>query len=271
MNNKQILSIKDKQEASLEILLHFHDFCLKHNITYFLAYGTLIGAVRHKGFIPWDDDIDVHMPRPDYERFLQYFNDPKGTFRLFTCFNDKKYVLPYAKVQNMKTARVLQNGKVVEEGIGIDLFPLDAVPADLDYAERTFKNQNDKFMKIVQRYDRLRYIKPSTLKDLAKMIVGKLIYTSGYLQRVGQSISLDMYGCDYNSCKRVAAVVGIHSGIFRVFEKEWFEPIDMEFEGRQLKGPKGYDNILNMIYGDYMTVPPEDKRISTHQEVFIWR
>ena len=271
MSNLKTLTLKEKQDASLEVLLYLHKFCEEHSITYYLAYGTLIGAVRHHGFIPWDDDVDVLVPRPDYELLLNIFCDPTGTFKLFSCTKDRDYVLPYAKIQNLKTARLTPNGMIVNQGIGIDLFPLDALPDDLEAAKRTFKEKNDKFVHIVHRFEMFRYMKPSSIKDYLKIFIGKISFATGYLRKVGQEAGADMFGCDYRNSKKVSSVVGIHSGIFRVFEKKWFDKMYMTFEGHELVVPAGYNEILKLIYRDYTQLPPESERESTHTDSFVWR
>ena len=133
--DKKVLSLEEKKKASLDTLLFFHDYCEKNGLRYTLAYGTLIGAVRHKGFIPWDDDIDIQMPRPDYEKLLSGFVDT-DEFKVISCENDKIYMFPYAKVLNRKTARLDGDGNQDSIGLGIDLFPLDGVPDDQIKAEK---------------------------------------------------------------------------------------------------------------------------------------
>ena len=269
--NTEYMTVQDKQKASLDILDYFHSFCMDNGITYYLAYGTLIGAVRHKGFIPWDDDVDVHLPRPDYERLLKLFYDPSGKYKLCTCRNTDEYMLPYAKIQNMDTARCLASGELDEQGIGIDLFPLDGVPDDLNKAEKIFHKENNKFIRIVQRADHYRLIKPHSVVDAAKKIYGQFFYKTGILKKTGQKISSSPYDLDYDECLYVASAIGMHSGKFRPFRKELFNVINVDFEGRSFLAPGGYDEILTIIYGDYMKLPPEDQRVTTHSDFFVWK
>ena len=267
----KIMSTEDKQQASLSALLYLDRFCRENNLRYYLAYGTLIGAVRHKGFIPWDDDVDIHIPRPDYEKLLTRFEDPTGNFKLISCFNDKEYNIPYAKIQNMNTARVLNKGKLDHQGIGIDLFPLDGLPEDLQYAEKAFSRANEKWLKVANRLERFRVIWPHSVLDYCKMLTGKTAFAVGYISKAVQKFSKGMFDCEYEDSDKVATVVGIYSNRLTVFDRDWFEPCELEFEGYKLVCPKNYHEILTASYGDYMKLPPEGERISTHTDRFAWK
>ena len=271
MIENHVLTISEKQSASLDTLICFDKYCTDHQLTYFLTYGTLLGAVRHHGFIPWDDDVDVFVPRDDYEKLIREFSDPTGHFKLFSCFNDPIYVRPYAKLENMQTARLMPDGTVSDDGIGIDLFPLDGLPEDLEKAREIFKKQNDKYKDIINRCDIYRFLKPKSAADFFKRSVGRILFAVGYLKRTGRAISVNPYGTRYDDCKKLASVVGLDSGKFRVYEREWFLPMQMDFEKHQFTVPSGYDQVLKLIYGDYMQLPPEDQRVPKHSDRFIWR
>ena len=126
------LTLQEIQAQSLEILQTVHDFCLAHDIRYSLAYGTLIGAIRHKGFIPWDDDIDIIMPRPDYDRFCRTFRAP-GLGLLWE--EDKNYYLSFCRVFDTEKTwcrSLLPVGKDYKGGVWIDVFPADGVSDNFD-------------------------------------------------------------------------------------------------------------------------------------------
>ena len=266
----EFMTIREKQKASLDALLFLDDFCKKNNLRYYLAYGTLIGGIRHKGFIPWDDDVDVHIPRPDYERLLSEFSDFSGHFNIVSCHTDPEYILPYAKIQNMNTARVVWGDKLDHQGIGIDLFPLDGIPDDLASAESAFLKQNNKWLKVTNRLERFRAIKPAGILDCLKSLSGRVAFSTGYLSNSIKKLSKSPFAISYDDADKVGTLVGIHSGKFRPFDKTWFEPCRISFEGYELAAPKGYHEILTMIYGDYMQLPPEEKRITTHTDKFVW-
>ena len=266
----EFLTIQDKQKICLDALLCLDEYCRKHELRYYLNFGTLIGAIRHHGFIPWDDDVDVYIPRPDYETILQQFEDSTGCFKLVSCFNEPEYFLPWAKIQSIQTARLLKDSVVDQLGIGIDLFPLDGFPDDLREAERIFRNTNRHWLKITNRLERFRVLEPNTVLDKAKSIAGQIAFKTGFLKRSIQKLSQNPFDINYDSSKTVGSAVGLHSNMFRAYKKEWFETCYVEFEGHKLAAPKGYHEILTMIYGDYMQLPPEEKRVTTHTDKFIW-
>ena len=267
----KVLTLADKQRESLDTLKNLRAFCEKENITYFLAYGTLLGAVRHKGFIPWDDDVDVMIPRPDYERLLSAYRDETERFRLISCFTDNNYNLPYAKLDNLQTARLKKDGAPDSRGIGIDLFPLDGIPGDIRAAEKMFKRQNHKFLNLINRFSTYSLMPADSTANMIRLLAGKAVLFTGFVNKTARQIGRKMYTEDYDDCPVVACVTGIHSGRFIPFDREWFNSKKMEFEGELFNCPCGYDEVLKKIYGDYMVIPPEADRRSTHTEVFVWR
>ena len=267
---KRILTLDEKKEASLDTLLFFHDYCEKNGLRYTLAYGTLIGAVRHKGFIPWDDDIDIQIPRPDYERLLSEFVDTED-YRLISCENDEVYMFPYAKLLNERTVGLDGNGNPVSTGLGIDLFPLDGVPEDRDKAERLFKHNNDLFLQVISRFSYYLTLPSKGFINKGKRFAGWLLLRTGILKKIALRCSSCPYDTDYDDSDIVSTIVGCYSRVFRVFRKEWFNRITAPFEGNTVYIPEGYDNLLRLIYGDYLQLPPESERVSTHEAEFIWR
>lgn len=155
LSEEKMIKTDDLKRLQLDILKHVDSFCKKTDIQYSLAFGTLLGAVRHNGFIPWDDDIDICMPRPSYERFVREFNDPSGIYECLTYEKDSNYLWPFAKVSDQRTV-VVEQARYVDKyknlGVNIDVFPVDATTTN-----------NEKQLKLQHRLRMMRYYKMSHL------------------------------------------------------------------------------------------------------------
>lgn len=158
------------------------------------------------------------------------------------------------------------------QGIGIDLFPLDGIPDDLESAAKVFSRQNKYWLSITNRLERFREIdQPHSLLDHIKLFSGRVAFSVGYLSRSIKTLSRSPFGIGYDEANKVGTLVGIHSGKFRPFEKAWFDDCQLVFSGHLLSAPSGYHEILSLIYGEYMRLPPEEERLSTHTDNFIWK
>ena len=138
---KQITDINQLRGIQIGILDDVHRFCEAHGLTYFLSSGTLIGAVRHKGYIPWDDDIDIYMPRNDYEQFLQTYCDETGHYRVINPQTEPHYYYTFAKVVDLHTLMVEKETEGYQIGVYMDIFPVDYVSDDPKERELVFKKK----------------------------------------------------------------------------------------------------------------------------------
>lgn len=267
MANKKI-SREESKRIMIRILNDVVRFCDERGITYFLAYGTLLGAVRHKGFIPWDDDIDIMMPRPDYERFIVKYNE-SGTYSICNPF-DKDSVFVWSKVYDRNTLKIeatVDYSLVNPIGVDIDVFPLDGQPDDEHYEE--FVKDTEYRLGIFNRLETCYHHLPkiyhvkSILRCLAHRIIGKKHYIKQYIQ------SAKKYGFDDSTR------VGYMNPYFPYkdrYHKEIFEKKEkIEFEGNEYWAPAGYDEYLKCMYGDYMQLPPLEKRRTHHSNNIFWK
>ena len=271
-NNLKKMNTEEIKKCELNLLSAFAQFCDKNNLKYYLTYGTLLGAVRHKGFIPWDDDIDVMMPRPDYDKFIELtgfskINDSYETRLYKNCSHPNIY--PYAKLIDNSTI-VYEKGKAKKNvsGIWIDIFPLDGYP-DWEAADSiTALNAKDLFNK----YRKLRnmqdlcttnplYVNQNIIKKIIKFSLLPFIRLQS-VKKLCKKIEDNAQKYNYEKCDAVADLIWGDRWDIRIKKSE-LEPAElMYFEGLQFKVPHGWDSFLKLLYGNYMQLPPEDQRIT---------
>lgn len=263
------ISLEEKKILQLDILSAVDLFCRENDIHYSIACGTLLGAVRHRGYIPWDDDVDIYMLRDDYERFESLF--PKvynRVYQLLSPQRNSEWHLPYGKIADNRTIIFNPYVNTIPYGVNIDVFVIDDVPDD----ERLWLKFRKKQKKLIQR--NLHHIyKTKSAKVfrfkldvlLAKLICGKS------QQRVIEHINRYITQFNhkgYNHC--FECVQGLH--VKRPFEKDLFdELIEWPFEERKYMGFKDADSYLKNTFGDYMKLPPKEKQVSHHVEIGYWK
>ncbi len=259
---RQQMTLQDIKDISLDLMKEFHNFCRKHDIHYSLAYGSLIGAIRHNGFIPWDDDIDVFMPRPDYEKFIKLSSDKPIKENLITAFYDKtkiKINYPYVKILNTDTV-VYEKTKSKKEKINIwlDIFPIDGLSEDEDYNKKLYKyNYFRKDLLAIATAD-LNQSK-SLFKKILKSFLIPLLHIYG-VKRICRQIDVKSKKIDFNTSKFVG-VCAWGYGIKEIMIREDLRCASHVFENYNFNIPQNYDSYLSNLYGEYMKLPPEEKRI----------
>lgn len=269
---KSKVSFREAQVGAYKILIQIDKMCREYHLTYYLMYGSLIGAVRNKGIIPWDDDIDVMMPRPDYDRFIALCKEKSediAPFKLFEHSIVKDYPHPIARMSDQRYKIEFDNEKDYGIGLFVDIYPLDGVGNDKRQAtkhiRRSYKNASLCFLTSRKKFgvDNTK----TKLRLMAKIPAYMWANIMGNEHYIAKADKL----CRKYSYADSRYVSGIAQP-FResgnenknVYEKEWFEPIEMEFEDGKFSVPKGYDEILTMGYGDYMTPLPENQRQTNH-------
>lgn len=260
MDNLRELQIKE-----LEILKEFIEICNKLKLKYFLDAGTLLGCIRHGGFIPWDDDIDVSMPREDYEIFLEKGQEmlPKKYF-IQTNTTDKEYTMNFAKVRDSETTFIESTAKnlKINHGVFIDIFPYDK------YDSR--KKVRNYINRLLYNLYEMKTLKFYNLNSKAKNIVAKII--GGRISVCKLVTKKDKIALKYNNDDSINSLKCYCYGTaFNIIvDKEIFSNGEIKkFEDIEVIVPKEYDKYLKIIYGNYMELPPEEEREPHHYNEII--
>ena len=249
--------LKKLQQIELQIFKLFISICEKEQLGYFLIGGTLIGAVRHKGFIPWDDDIDIGMPRKDYEKFISIASKYlSNRYFLQTMESDKDYPYPFAKIRDKNTIykEDFLSNLPNNHGIWIDIFPLDYCKPNnwIHYAYYRLLNK-----RILSRFQTIYHLRDYFWKYALKIIFPSFKHAINSRHKI-----MTRYQTDTGY---IANLTGRY-GHREMVPSAWFKkPVWLEFEGIQVSVPTEYHKYLTNIYGDYMKLPPMEKRISLHQ------
>lgn len=256
------------QQKLLSMLSWFHDFCVENNIVYYAAGGTVLGAARHNGFIPWDDDIDVVVPREDYNRLIKLLQNRKiEHFFLESPYDgNPDFLYSYAKLYDTSTTLVEKTKYYCKRGIYIDVFPLDDLDDDFEKAITKLRRVDSKNMLLMVRTCAIRKER-SWYKNLSIIFAG--LIPKWVIDNKELSIKLD----------KMAQVIGKKNSIYvanlmgtyrekEIVKREWFgTPTLHQFENIQIYVPEKYEEYLESIYGKWNVLPPEDKRKTNHDFV----
>lgn len=257
------ITIDELKQIQLDIMQAVHDYCLQQGLHYSLAYGTLIGAVRHKGFIPWDDDIDIMMPRTDYDRLVKGFSHPY--YKLYDYSSDPEYVHPYAKVADTRTL-LAENTNAKDLGINIDVFPVENM---FDTPEQCTAFLSE--IRQIKKRFRMKMLRPSKKNVWWKRIAIRLskLLVLGQTMRGITQLQVNRVATLTNNQSRYVAIVNCNDcsdNYLRSFwPREWFDSyITVPFEDRQFQIIENFDPHLRQLFGEYMTPPPASQRTSPH-------
>lgn len=257
------ISIEEYKEIVVQVLEKIDLICRENNLKYALAYGTLLGAIRHNGFIPWDDDADIVMFREDYVKLRELINSGDYGIRFIDTTTDYNTIYPFGKVCDTRTHLKEKNFRQIDNyGAFVDVFPLDYLPDDEETRKRYCKKHR-KSMIMITHSARTGYEKSkSTITNIKRFVAfytGRLLNASKMIAKMDHEF--------INNDKEPTSYVGIpwEWGGY-AFEKKYFEELtEHEFEGHSYFIPKDYDFVLRWTYGDYMKLPPENERINLHQ------
>ncbi len=253
---------KELKDIQLDILCDVAAFCEKNGLRYFLAYGTLLGAVRHKGYIPWDDDIDIHMPRPDYERLLQTYRSDSNI--AVSHESNPAYRVAFAKVYRKGTTVKEFHFKQDVFGVYIDIFPLDGFIS---------KEQARKCGEL-RRYMHVKnsvFLPQMTILRRLRLAVTKLILLPFGLHSMLRRIRRIATLRDYEGSSMVFSSYCRYAER-EIFGRDIFDSFTtVSFEGLKFRAPLDCDTYLRTLYGDYMTLPPASKQVSHHNSQAYWK
>lgn len=253
--NYDIRVLQQKIIGNLEAIDHV---CREHGLRYYLWAGTMLGAVRHKGFIPWDDDMDICMPRPDYEQLISHWREwlPQP-YEVIAPETDPTYPYPFAKIEDASTTVLERPDFKFLEGVYIDVFPIDGVPSDEQERKRHFK-----------RYKLWRHLLFLRGRDPFKHGHGPrswlpwLLHKTFSLAWLQRKVRSYMVKYDY---EQSAYVCDYDDGLRGCIEKRLLGTAqEYPFEGKRFMGVEHYDEYLSNKYGDYMQLPPAEKQIQHH-------
>lgn len=274
----QLANIKDAspdqlrklQNKQLEILQTFDLFCEKFNLKYSLAGGSLIGAIRHEGFIPWDDDIDIFMPRPDFEKFENLWNLYGEVDKYTFCRTNRteNYHHPAASLNDNNTTFINKHSvqEDINHGISIDIMPIDAYPNSLMQRILQLIHAN---IFVVYNTQRLPNNKGRIIRSLTKILY--LIVPSKKLRyKLWKNSEKKMSSYSWHHATHATELIGSIRGMFLKHPKSYFDDtIKVKFEYLNVQIMSGYNEYLTRIFGDYMRLPDKKDRKPKHDTVFV--
>ncbi len=261
---------KQLQNKMLEMLLYFDEFCKTNNLKYYLCGGCLIGAVRHKGFVPWDDDIDLFMPRPDYEKLAAIWNEKADTSKYLYCrtTKDKVYHDGGASVRDIRTTEINRHSvnEDICHGIALEIMPIDGCPKSK--IKRTWQLYNA-FLYGLFNVQRLPDNKGGIIRKVSSLAY-KVIKSPDARFKIWKRCERRMTQYKWEDCDEVTELIGSIKGmLLRHPKKDFDEVVYLDFEGYKVPVMAGYECYLTEIWGDYMQLPPEEKRVAKHDAVYL--
>ena len=268
------IGMEEMKKIEVQILDEIVQICNRNNIEYYLAYGTLLGAVRHKGFIPWDDDIDISIERKMWEKFVSaYTKEANPRYKLLSIETSTKYCSPLAKVIDSSTVLIEDYYFVEKESLGVyvDVFVLDSIPDD-PKARRRYLSEMKTLKRLWLLSDRAWIFKHGMrFKDVIYNIISRPLRLIGprYFLKKYNRLASKFSQID---TKQVSAVMYGPYGAREIIDRSLFSGgSTVIFEGKEYMAPNDPDAYLTLLYGDYMQLPPEEKRVTHHHYNVKWK
>ena len=267
------ISMEENRKILLNMLDFLADYCDQHGIRYTLSGGTLLGAIRHHGFIPWDDDIDVNMPRPDIEKLYRISSAKLGKYTLVKPGDDKftgSFFRLYDPETVMENSLGMKNNHPIYNPVFIDIFPVEGLP-DSEHARKNYYNKASflrKMMRVAQRDN----VAAKTKKQLILNYIGYYPARLFGYKRLVRWFQNYIQKYDFETSQYVGVMSASKYKTQEVIDRKgYIQLIDVEFEGKKYHGPSNYDRYLSQLYGkDYMQLPPIEQQ-KTHHTFKVYR
>lgn len=272
---RKIESLREVQIIELNILKYIHSVCEKNGLRYFLAGGTLLGAVRHGGFIPWDNDLDISMPRPDYEAFSKIIDAEAKRdnvpYELLAISNSKRYCCPFIKVVDNRT--ILKDGlyqKYKGDGMGVfvDIFPIDGIESNQEKCVKQVLHIRNKCINLslsFAKFDNLSF------KETMKLFVYKVMYCWRNREQLLRNTQEVLEQNNFYTSQYVMSTFGMRGKKEVILQQYFADVVKIQFEDDLFPAPIGYIEYLTQMYGDYMQLPPVEKRVAPHDYEEYWK
>lgn len=264
MEKPNLLSLEETQQIYLELLEEFDKVCKENGLRYDLCGGSMLGAVRHQGFIPWDNDIDLSMPRPDYERMLALKAEGKlgmPDHRDLISERDETFPRHFARYIRHDVKRISEMAEDWDcPYIGIDIFPLDGIPTD----EKAFARQVKKIRRLrrflLTSVEKAGTSRRGKVAAMIKNMYRPILRAVGCF-RFAHMLDKECQRVDYETAEYVGIISGMYGLKERWSKKDMLPQASFNFEGLQVPGFANYDIYLTNLYGDYMKLPPKEKQV----------
>ena len=263
--------LRELQLCELDALLFFDEYCRKHELTYYLCGGCLIGALRNKGFVPWDDDIDVLMPRPDYERFLKLYRQENPSKR-FVLVNDEKAgdftgnIFAVISDTDHTLVKEYQQDIDMPKGLPLDIFPIDGL------ASGKLARYTQYFWTMIYSLFRSRTVPKNHggLLGIGSKVLLSIFRSDKAKYKIWKYAQKRMTRYSFDESENVAELCAGFYFMKKVYPRSIYDGItEVEFEGHKFLAMKNYDEYLKIPFGNYMELPPEEERVPHHDIVAL--
>lgn len=271
----KLITLEEQKKLQLDMLIYISEICNKNKLRYFLAGGTLLGAIRHKGYIPWDDDIDILMPRPDFNKLSEILSNVKHDhYKLLTDKQEDYYYL-FNKLVDTRTCLIQKyRDKINDLGVFLDIFPIDGLPNE----QKEFDIHVDTLLKDYNNFLDSKSDSYNISNDKNKRIIKTIVKYPLYLyqkrkpwKKRQQEIIKKLQKYNFDESNKVGCILSPYKKKEILNREVFSKEIMVDFEGEKFPAPIGYKKYLSALYGNYMELPPVEKRVTHHLHDAYWK